>query len=221
MERTIAPVEVPPWLRIISHVRERKAECFNDFNNFAQLSFASLPQISIAFPQPCLFKRPFFSRASLRGRKAAIIFCCPLRVIKRGKGCAVQYWGNTLNPTSASFYQNFIQNKLKSADETLVWSQHNLQHNRIGHVAGSQQRPASRDRSGTILWVTNKPIIVSAIFCVIFFNCKPKVSAEDWTFHARTKRNVSDSSVATGNDGGWLDAFPAIKRFMGIRKFIG
>ena len=103
--------------------------------------------------------------------------------------------------------------------ETLVSSQHNL--GRIGHVAGSQQRSASRGRSTSILWVTNKPIIVSAIFCLNSFNCKPKVSAEDWTFHVRTKRNVSDSLVATGKDGGWLDAFPAIKRFMGIRKFIG
>ena len=49
----------------------------------AQLSFPSLPQISISFTQPCLSKCPFFSCASFPSRKTTLIFCCMLL-------CAVQ-----------------------------------------------------------------------------------------------------------------------------------
>ena len=98
-ESTIAPVEVSPCLRMFCHIRERKDGCFctfNDFNTFTQLSFPSLPQISTFFSHHAFPKRPFSSSASFPARKAAIIFCCQLRVIMRSTGCAVQYWGITL-----------------------------------------------------------------------------------------------------------------------------
>ena len=43
------------------------------------------------FPNHVFPKRPFFLHASFPARKAAIIFCCQLRVIMRSTGCAVQY----------------------------------------------------------------------------------------------------------------------------------
>ena len=73
------------------YIRERKDGCFctfNDFNTFAQLSFPSLPHL---FPNHAFPKRQFFSRASFPARKAAIIFCCRLRVVMHSTWCAVQY----------------------------------------------------------------------------------------------------------------------------------
>ena len=57
----------------------------------------SSPLSNHAFP-----KRPFFSRAGFQARKAAIIFSCQFscRVIMRSTGCAVQYWGITLESES-------------------------------------------------------------------------------------------------------------------------
>ena len=58
------------------------------------LSLLFLPchKFPALFPNHPFPKRPFFSRA----RKAAIIFCCQLRVIMRSTGCAVQLVWRTI-----------------------------------------------------------------------------------------------------------------------------